>query len=269
MDTLIVPLADMQSGGTTALFPNDNKKFKHGWYVPNDDQLEMFEHFEKCAKIIKKARKGKKLIIVGMGEAIDGVHHNTPQLVTTLVDEQIDIHVELVEHFKNLVGFDGRKDKTYYISSTESHTADHEETCAKKVKAQENPKGLYVYDELKKNVNGAWLWFSHHGPSAGKGPNKGNSQRNFLRDIYVECTNNELVPPDMVVTAHRHTPFYNIYIQEKKAGWHLLHGLICPSWQQKTRYAYKVASLQLNKVGLAYFTVLDSGDILKPRILIM
>jgi len=253
----------MQSGGTTALYPNQTMNFKDGIRPPSDIQIKIFEHWNKCAEEVRKARKGKKLIIVSLGEAIDGVHHNTSQLMTRLITEQITIHVELMRHFKKVVGFSGN-DEIHYLAATEVHTGGNEEECGRQVGATQNDLGFYSSDELRLSINGKMLWFSHHGPTAGKGANAGNAQRNFLRDLFYDCIKHGVTVPDFITTAHTHIPFYNTYIQKHNGKYYVVRGLICPSWQQKTRFAHKVAPLSVNEIGLQYFTVSKDGLISDP-----
>ena len=262
-DTLVVPISDLHSGGTTALFPNHFVQFKHANRKPTREQKAMFKHWSFCADKVAEARKGKKLIIVHDGDAIEGFHHNSHQVITMLENEQIDIHVELMRHFKKVVGFSGN-DEIHYLAATEVHTGGNEEECGRQVGATQNDLGFYSSDELRLSINGKMLWFSHHGPTAGKGANAGNAQRNFLRDLFYDCIKHGVTVPDFITTAHTHIPFYNTYIQKHNGKYYVVRGLICPSWQQKTRFAHKVAPLSVNEIGLQYFTVSKDGMISDP-----
>ena len=262
-DALVVVLSDMHSGSTKALFPNRFWQFQHTNHTPTDDQKAMWGHFETCAKGIQQARKGKRLIVVHDGDAIEGVHNGSPQIVTRLKEEQVQIHVDLMDYFLRTVGFD-RGDRLYYTIGTETHTDDNEECCAADLDAEETPDGRHVFNALEMQVNGRALWFTHHGPYAGRGANKGNSLRNWLRDIFWESLEASKQPPDMVVTGHTHDPFYNTYVQNYRGSYHTVHGIICPSWQLKTRFAYKVAPIAKNKIGLASFVVHGDGEIRPP-----
>src|SRR5688572_1329394 len=126
-DTLLVVLSDLHSGGSTALFPNRFWQFEHTNHTPTKQQQAMFEHFDKCAEHAKQQRKDKRLIVVHDGDAIEGVHHNSLQVLTYNTDEQMELHEDLMDHFLTRAEFDRKRgDKLYYVRGTESHTGDKE-----------------------------------------------------------------------------------------------------------------------------------------------
>jgi hypothetical protein len=203
------------------------------------------------------------------GDALEGSHHGSHQVVTHNPVEQIDIHAELMDQFLSGVNFkDG--DKLYYVSGTETHVNDYEEQCAADLGAEQTPEGNYVYDKLELVINGFETWFVHHGPTAGYGANVGNAMRNYLKNkIYFDCKANNIKPPDMLITGHVHQPLFGVYVAWEGTNYQIVHGIISPAWQLKTRFAYRVAPVALNKIGLVYFDILTSGDILPPEFLLM
>lgn len=266
-DVIFACIADLHSGGSTALFPPDIRFFKHGNHTPFTIQKEMFDHWIECAKALRVARRGKKLIIVHDGDAVDGNHHGTPQLVTVLPEEQIKLHIELMQAFMAECAYKAGDD-LYYVTGTETHVDDTEDEIGRCLQA--NPNGaVHAFDELRIEVNGRQIWFAHHGPSTGRGANQGNSLRNWLRDIFVECMQENLTPPDFVVFGHNHKPYYTPYSGRIDGNYHIVHGMITPSWQSKTRYAYRVAPLQKNKIGMQWFEVTKQGHILPPKEMLM
>jgi hypothetical protein len=268
-DTLIVTISDMHSGSSVALFPNHFIQFKDNNHTPTSKQLAMYEHWVRCAEAVGKARKDKRLVIVHNGDAIEGDHHDSPQNISRDPRDHVAVHIELMNGFKKMVDY-RRGDKLYYMSGTETHTGDFEDDCAAQLGAEQTPEGLYVYDILELSINGRLLWWVHHGPTAGKGANKGNSLRNFLRNIFFDCVTENTNPPDVVITGHTHRPFYVPYSQEYGNTWWVMHGIINPSWQMKTRYAYKIAPVEKNKIGLSYFQITKDGLIsIPPEIPVM
>jgi len=267
-DVIVATIADTHSGGSTALFPPDIRYFKHGAYTPFSVQKDIFTHWMECAKGLKIARKGKKLVVVFVGDAVDGNHHGTPQFVTMLPNEQIAIHVELMKAFLTEAGFKYGVDELYYMTGTETHVDDNEDEIGRRLQAIPNGN-IHTFDELKLEVNGRWLWFTHHGPATGRGVNQGNALRNWLRDLFEECKQENLTPPDFVITGHVHKPYYSVHVGRLNGQYHSIHGMITPSWQSKTRYAYKVAALQKNKIGMQWFGVTKEGGIVPPTEMLM
>lgn len=270
-DTLVTCLSDMHSGSSTALFPHFKKlqngfwQFKNTRYVPSGRQCDIFTHFEKSADSVAGLRKGKRLLIVHDGDAIDGVHHNTNQLATYNPDEQVEVHTWLMQYFMKRTKYDHSKgDLLYYISGTETHTRDYEDAIAEELNA-EKPSSAKLWDFLPLEVNGRLLWILHHGAGAGKSYLEGDALRNWLKRIYWQCVKDKIRPPDVVITGHVHVPTYSTYVQD----YHTIHGIILPSWQAKTRYAYMVAPVDVNKIGLHTLEIKADGVIVvhKPDLL--
>lgn len=259
-DVLITALSDTHAGGTTALFPNRMLswgKERPRNHTPNSKQLKIYDVFVRAAKYANEHRGGK-MVIVHNGDAIEGIHHQNIEIVSPVWEDHVDIHLELMRDFFKISGFAKNKgDKLYYTIGTESHTNNKEEEIADEL----NADGIFQHLELE--INGRLVWFLHHGPAKGKGANEGNTLRNFLRDIYFSCKKHGERVPDMVFTGHTHTPCYNTFVYDFQT----IHGVICPSMQSKTRYAYGAAPVERNEIGVAFVTITADGDIRTPYIL--
>lgn len=259
-DVLLVSLSDMHSGSTTALFPNRQMTFIHGGKPaiiasPTSEQKQLHDHWVHCGKNIKAMAKSKRLIVVHNGDAIDGNHHGSIQIITPNQKHQTDIHIELMDELLKLSGFSVKNgDELHYTSGTESHT----EWAEYGIKEYYNALGAQYHDEMQINVNGRLVWYTHHGANAGKGANEGNGVRGWLRDIYFDCLKSGITPPDMITTSHYHKAHYQPYTDGYN---HTIHGQILPSWQRKTRYAYRVAPFQRNDIGMTVTEITAAGDI--------
>jgi predicted phosphodiesterase len=254
------------------LFPNrfwESVKTEHN-HTPTMRQKQIYKHFEYCMEYAAQNRKGKRLVVVHNGDAIEGVHHGSTQVVTQNKGEQAEIHTELMDIFLRRVKFSRKNgDRLYYVSGTETHVGDKEQGIAKDLSAEKNPDGGRIFDHLELNINGRLVWFVHHGMGRGGGPNEGNALRNWLRDVYWDCKKVNAQPPDMVISGHTHTPTWNAYIARDENKFHMIHGVICPSWQAKTRFAYKVAPVERNEIGAAFVEVKADREITLPVILMM
>lgn len=259
---LLITLSDMHSGSSRALFPNKMFPMNQGEtnHTPTDIQKKIYDHWIQCAEWAKSKRKGKHVIMVHNGDAIEGIHHNSIQVVSPDWDDHVAIHIDLIETFRKTAGITA-SDQMYYVSGTESHTKNYEETIAAHFDAE--PAGeifgktLRLHHELRLQIHGREIWFTHHGANAGKGANEGNGLRNWLRDIYWDSKRDNVTPPDLVYTAHHHKSTYTSYVQD----WHTIHGVILPSWQAKTRYALRAAPFQRNDIGMAFSEITSDGDI--------
>ena len=258
MNVLLVSLSDMHSGGSTALFPDKSMTLKYDdknamRLTPSPEQKKLYKHFLQCAERVRKLADGRRIIIVHNGDAIEGMHHNSVQVMTPSPRHQSQIHIELMGTFLDRVGFSVKRgDELHYTSGTESHTGWEEYGIAGHFSAL----GAQYHDELKLKVNGLEIWYTHHGANAGKGANEGNAHRNWLRDIYFDALKCKASPPDLVITSHFHKCTYNSYSDSFQ---HTIHGVILPSWQQKTRYAFRAAPFQRNDIGLVTTTITEDG----------
>ena len=259
-DEFLVKMGDTHSGSTTALFPNyqmifklDEKNSKP--YSPSTYQVGMYEHFMKCALFTRERAVGKKIKVVMNGDAIDGNHHGTQQIITGNPKDHSKIHVELMENFLDACGFSVKNgDELYYISGTESHTGWEEYGIAERMQVW----GARYTDELRLKVNGRNFWFTHQGPKPGKGTNEGNPLRNFAKDVYWDSIKEKKEPPHMISTSHFHKSSYESYNDSYA---HTVHIEVLPSWQMKTRFGIGVSPFQRNDIGMAFNVVTAEGDI--------
>jgi hypothetical protein len=116
----VIPIADLHTGGSTALFPfyngddlgypphknmtgnNGAWEFKHTTYLPTAKQYQLFRQFTKCAEEIAKEREQYKYVVVATGDGVEGQHHDTLQLATKNIGEQVDVHVWLMSYLSGL-----------------------------------------------------------------------------------------------------------------------------------------------------------------------
>ena len=250
--TLIANISDMQTGSTKALFPNENWHGIHQMHDPTEEQAKIYKHWIYCADILKQ-RGNRKLIIINSGDAIDGDHHGSHELITRIIHERVTIHENLMLEFMERANFSFQNgDKLIYIQGTEVHTGEEEIKIAADL-------GAEISSHVEIKIDGNLLWFVHKGPRAGKGANKGNSLRNNLRDIYWECLDYGEPIPDLISYAHVHVPDYETFEGRRKT----IHGYINPSWQTKTRFINGVAPVERTRIGMTTFQIID-GIIYKP-----
>lgn len=264
-DAIITHICDTHSGGSTALFPNRFWQFEHNNHTPTDRQKKMFAHWAQCAEEVKRARKGRRLILVHNGDAIDGVHHSTLQIVTRMKNEQIDIHLDLMDYFMQKVDWNDDTDQLFYVLGTEVHTEHYENIIGHDLGAVQTQDGLYVFDELRMEVNGKRLLFVHHGPNPGKGHLKGNAVRNWLkRMVFEKIAEGDYYLPHYVFTGHFHDPYWEAYTAKFGNKYHRVECLTGASWQWKTRYSLRAAPVTKNKIGLQYVMITREGLISDP-----
>lgn len=258
-DVLRVIVSDFHSGSNHALFLNHEWHGRHTSHIPRSEQVEIRKHFEKFCEEVREHRAGKRVELIHNGDAIDGDHHHSGDVCTLDPVEQADIHIELMAEMQNRIGWT-RGDVLYYTRGTQSHVNEFENYIGRELNAVPNGE-FYVFDFLELNTNGARSWFIHHGPQRGKGPNEGNPVKAWLKNIYYDAMNDRKPPPDIVYTGHVHDPTYNVHVAREKMSFKLIHGIILPSWQRKTTYAWMKAPSSRNKIGGVYQEIKADGII--------
>lgn len=228
-------------------------------YHPSEYQKSMYSHFIACAVHMREIGKGKKKIIVMNGDAIDGNHHGSIQIISPSPKHHSQIHNELMEAFLKESGFSVKNgDELHYVSGTESHTGWEEYGIGKHFE----PYGAQYHDELRLISNGARLWWTHQGPRPGKGANEGNALRNFARDVYWDSIKAKELPPHLITTSHFHKSSYDSYNDSYA---HTIQIQVLPSWQMKTRFGIKASAFQRNDIGMQFTEVTTNGNVIAMK----
>lgn len=272
-DTLLVVLSDMHTGSSTALFPAGGFRgagHEDNHVLPNERQKEIHPIWTRLIGEVKAARKGRRMIVVNLGDAIDGFHHGSMQESLFRVQDQCSAHIQLMTDFLKKTGYNKKTgDELYYVQGTEIHVGDTESDMAKELGAVKMRNGKHISDVLQININGREIAFFHHGKDRGSGANEGNSLRNYLRDIRIEREKDGLPPLDAMFSGHTHGHTYVSHIRRLTDGnFHTLHGIICPSFQSKTRYALSVVPMAVNSVGGTYTHIGVDGTFHTPRFVV-
>lgn len=268
-DIGLIPISDTHSGSTKALFPsykvlqNGYWKFKNSKYTPNGRQVDLYDHWIFSAGEASKQLEGKRKIVVLDGDAIEGIHHYSTQIVSPLIDEHVDVHIFLMEQFLKELKFNKNNgDLLYYVQGTEVHTEDKESRIAKELGAElvfggDDNDLDHAPDFLSLELNGKLVWFIHQGAAPGKGVNEGESLRLWMKHQYFDRLEHRERLPDLIISGHYHRNVYNTFVRD----YHTMHGLILSPWQLKTRFANKRAAAERDGIGLSIVDIKASGEI--------
>jgi len=267
-DTLQVVISDMHSGSNFALFPNRFWTGTNGVnHTPTSQQVKIYEHFARFGDMVGEMRKGKRIVLVHDGDAIDGDHHQSGDVCSIFENEQSEIHHELMIDLKKRLKWQGG-DELYYTKGTSTHAKENEESIARDLDAV-STDGVYCSQMLELETNGKLSWFVHHGPGRGMGANEGNPMRSWLRNIYFDALKDGKRIPDILYTGHVHDPTFTTYEWRREMEFTLMFGIIVPSWQEKTRYGYMKAPVARNKIGGVIHEVKADGTICVPKFCIL
>jgi len=261
-------ISDLHSGSNFALFLNREWHGRKNSHIPRAAQIKIRQRFESYAEEFRLFRQGKKVQMIVNGDAIDGDHHHSNDVCTADPYEQADIHVELMQDFQKRIDWQAG-DELYYTRGTQTHVNEAENNIGREMNAV-MCGDYYVWDLLKLSSNGTLSWFVHHGPSAGKGANEGNALRNWLKNIYYDGLKDNFDLPDIVHSGHTHAPDYQPFGYRMNGHeYKNMYGIILPSWQMKTTYAWMKAPVQKNKIGGVHYEIKADGTITIPKFSIL
>ncbi len=164
MKTVTLFVADTHCGSVTGIMTRHQWQGK-SFCDPNHVQKIVRGQFDEGISAAYDARKrGYRLIVCVVGDAIDGNHHKTVELVTPDIEEQKSIHVAVMEEALEKLKFNRKKgDLLYYIEGTEAHTGSSEGAIAKDLhavpyrngtKENKGEDGQYVWPRLILTING-------------------------------------------------------------------------------------------------------------------
>jgi hypothetical protein len=252
--TIILWLADMHSGSPTALYPDETLPLMNGPRGPSRLQELLHKHFVDVLEYTALARQqADRLIVINMGDATEGLHHDSKEIISAYETDHQKIHESLMREAKERLG---GWDKLYYVNGTPSHAGENEYSLSMTLGAELYRPAEANYPILKKTVAGKLIYAAHHGAAAGAGYTVGNVLRNKLKTLDFECAMNRTPSPDMVVFADKHNPIHVDY--DNNFG-HTIKGFILPSWKLIDAYVYRVSAFAFSRIGAMISTCTDNG----------
>lgn len=274
MRTILALPSDMQSGGTTAIpAPGDWIGVDGNTYSMSRSQRTIREQWLEGWNEIRSLRDKKtRLIIVSVGEAIEGVHHGSTQMITYNIEEQKSMHIATMLEAMEIAKWNDKTDILYYLNSSNTHTGNTENDIAKQfttpkgkylvppvikpTAANKFQDGRFVRDILNIDINGVYFSIAHHGLSAGTREwTKENPTYNTMKSFYFTCLNKKRRLPRYVIGGHKHQ-FVTVEYNGKQGD---IRGMLLPSLQFKTRFGHKVARFSEEDIGMVYFVIEEDG----------
>lgn len=231
-------VTDTHIGGTTALslpkFTTDEgqeitaTKAQEWLYECWQD---ITEYAKQRAGIVGKKRQ-HRLVFIHLGDIVDGLHHNTPQALPNLTDQEV-MACELLRPIVALA------DGGYYqIRGTEAHAglaAQSEARIAKELGAK------CCEWELDLDIDGILYNLAHHGRAGGR--DWTSSAANVAAEIVIDRAMSGCKIPQFVLRGHRHT------LDDSGARNPRTRAIMLPAWQLKTAFAHKVAAGRRSDIG--------------------
>lgn len=201
--------------------------------------------------VLRKRHKAS-LYAVFNGDAFDGDHHNTSQIITR--------HPEPAAYIADRVfgvPRDLKPDRTFIVRGTETHTGPSgasEEAFARSIRAEKDPETeRWSWWRLRLEVHGVRFDFAHHGRVGTRPWTRVNAVAALAAEVFYEHTANGYPYPHLAVRSHRH-----VYGDSFTA--HPTRVIQTPAWQLKTSFAHKVATESLADIGGIVVLVQPDGE---------
>lgn len=263
MRKVIAVISDDHSGHPLALPPSgDGWELSDGNFLEtNDWQKIIWQHWCESWDRVADYRKGGELIVVHAGDAVEGVHHGSVQLLTQRVDEQERMHVSAMREGLRRAKWHRKRDRLIYLSGTRAHVGEGNSSTERIVRAlldTDELDGTEVRHRLLARVNGVLFDVAHHGYRLGaRSWTRTNSMRAWLESYWDDCLKHKRDMPRYVVRGHRHTFGYAELCDDN--GVTISESFLMPSWKLVDDYVRTFAPESVANIGMLVFVVETDG----------
>jgi hypothetical protein len=244
LGTLIAIIGDTHVGGSTALAVHE---YEYDTGDDNEDGTPITQKFtatlaqdwlyEKWLDFWRyvwtlKTEGNHRLLVIHMGDIVDGNHHHTVQAIPYL-SVQADMAVQIMLPVANMA------DRGLYIlRGTEAHAGEAAQTEAGIAQALGAKQCAW---ELILDVDGLILDLAHHGRAGRR--EYTSAAASVATEAQVDAAQEGRPIPRYVFRAHTHTIDDS---GEKVKG---TRAFSCPSWQLKTAFGHRIASGRRADIG--------------------
>jgi hypothetical protein len=249
----VVPIpSDEQVGSTLGLMPTKGWQRDDGeYFFPSMLGKALGEEWREYWGAVRDARKKDRVVIIHDGDAIDGNHHGTTQLITPRIDEQERMFAALWNEALGICKFNPKKDKQFFIRGTPTHTGPasaSEERLARDFEGvvpelpgspdNDYQDGRYTHYHFRNYIDGVLFDVMHHGPNVGtRAWTRGNGLYNQIKSVYFASLENNRPIPRVWVRAHNHRFQHQVFEGEHGK----IDGFILPCWQGDTNFINRIS----------------------------
>lgn len=192
----------------------------------NLHQRWLWEKWLQAKAQIAALLKGDKAIFLLNGDATEGCHHHTTEIIAATIDEHTMIAVKCIQEL-----LDGLPiADVLAVKGTECHTRNMEDVLAEKLKARTGK----AKDKWLFRVHGCLIDAAHHISTSGRKYLEAGALSIHLGNNRLNCIDSGYEAPKVMLRAHRHC-----------GGWYSNGaGLIgvTGGWQFLTRHGKKVVT---------------------------
>ena len=261
----IVCVSDLHVGSTVGLMPPEAPVGKEGNIVQASPAQRWlwecweaatgwsWERQEWAGGWLDEVLGDGPYTLVVLGDAIEGRHHGTTELVSHDIEEHRMLAEEILHPLASAA------ETTYVVRGTECHARTIESSLGKTIGAKRCPATRdHCWEDLFLKPAGILTHFQHHVSTS---TNPWTASGGFSKALIAEQANAVgfgHTPPRVIVRAHRHR--FGCFKDQ--------NGLIVclPPWQLLTRFARKVTQQHLACPGLVVLDYDNLDDDNLPRV---
>lgn len=261
MRQILAVVSDLHQGSSVAVSPQRVEKLDGGYHQASELQLAMLEYYQKAWADIFNIAGGDEVIVVANGDMVDGDHHDTYELWSHLVNDQVTAALYLLTPIFN------RASRGFVMQGTSSHVIDGataEDWIASELGAHKKRS----LPKLELTIQGQRFFFAHHGPSPGNTEHTlGDPIRRELKKQFFRALRYDKRPAHWYIWSHWHRCWHETVTMEYKNEPYRMHGIVTPAWQLHTKYVNRIEKgRSIADIGLIFF-VIENGYVELFRIL--
>ncbi len=251
----LIVFGDTHCGDRLGMHPRETLGLDGGMQSsPSKLQLGMLDWWDEFwGEWVPQVTRGEPYAVCLNGDAIDGRHHGSVHQISQNHADQQKIAEALLHPIVEKC--EGR---FYFVRGTEAHvgqSGENEEVLAKALGAIPDDAGHFARNELWIRVGKALCHILHHVGVTSSSAHESSAVNAELAGEFMEAARwgNEI--PNYVIRNHRHRC---IVVDIDTASGYAA-GIVCPGWQLKTSFAYKVAGGRITQPQCGGILV-RSGD---------
>jgi hypothetical protein len=231
---VLAVISDTHFGGNTAVAPpqfevHNRNTLETQTMLANRLQSWLYQKWQDFWAYVYglqgKGRKAKRLIVVHLGDILDGNHHGTNQIIHEIGDQR-QIALDMLEPIRN-------KANTFVgiLGTMPSHAGqDHADEAA----IYRELGADYIEQTLTLDLDGTLVDLAHHGRAGTRPWTTGAAA--LGAEVMLDYAQLGKPLPHYILRGHKHM------VDDSGSKFERTRVIQCPSWQLKTSYSYRVAA---------------------------
>lgn len=239
----LVVLSDLHVGSTVGIWPKNHRN-RYG-QVAQLSPLQEWLHdcWVDGVEWVNKVTNGSYVLGLN-GDLIEGKHHRATEVMTPLIDDQVDACISLLSPLAS------KAHSVYATLGTEAHTGECEHGIASALKARKFAPWSSAHNSVCLDINGVPTELMHHISTTSRPWLEASGHSIALNQRRAEKSRLGEIAPNVLIRGHRHR--FGYFCDGRGMT------VVTPSWQALTRWAWKVIPGAEFSVG---FTVIDYSDL--------